>query len=383
MKIRDGYTLQKIADQTYLLPYGQNIAEHRRGIRLNESGILLWNALQQDMEEASLLSALTQHYINEVSELPALREDIHAFFRQLTSAGILYQEIPAANSTAPFYFQIGTVTLGFDGPKQLIHPSFLDFSCEAQKVDQLIRIIPGTPAAHTIGTILVRTDEITICANENSYFFLYPDSYGISECHLSKDGSRAEFYCRLPLTDDLSEKLFHAIRFTFLVRAQLHGLFALHSASVFYRGKAWLFSASAGTGKSTHAFLWNSLFQTPILNGDLNLIGLKQQEPVIYGIPWCGTSGIYSAECHSLGGITLLKQHMVDEIMDMQEDEKQLSVMQRMISPSWTPDMLRLNLDFAKQLAGRLDIYRLFCTKEDSAAITIKQAIDSSLTLHQ
>lgn len=40
---QSGYTLRKIKDTCYLLPYGQQIADQRKGMVLNETGTLLWN----------------------------------------------------------------------------------------------------------------------------------------------------------------------------------------------------------------------------------------------------------------------------------------------------------------------------------------------------
>ena len=51
-----------------------------------------------------------------------------------------------------------------------------------------------------------------------------------------------------------------------------------------------------------------------ILNGDLNLLGLENGIPILYGIPWCGTSGISSTKRVPLGGIFFLKQAARDKI---------------------------------------------------------------------
>ena len=45
MKISSGYTRTRLFHQTYLLPYGQNIADFKKGMQLNESGLLIWEAL--------------------------------------------------------------------------------------------------------------------------------------------------------------------------------------------------------------------------------------------------------------------------------------------------------------------------------------------------
>ncbi len=380
MKIRNGYMLRQIAGVSYILPVGQNIADHRRGIKLNESGLLLWNALQNQADEEELLSLLMQQYEADASDESLFREDIRHFLMQLTTLGIIYGTEASAPSSFEHYFQIGTLTLGYHGPEELIHPSFFDFACAPSQPDQAIRIIPSAPAVHPNGEILVRTKELTICKNDAHYLFLYPEGFQVAECRLSLDGSIADFYCRSPFDEKAREDLFHAIRFTFLVKAQMEGLFALHSASILYQDRAWLFAGSSGTGKSTHAALWERLFETPLLNGDLNLIGISGDVPVVYGIPWCGTSGIYTTKTYPLGGITLLKRAAENGALPMTEDERQLKVMHRLISPSWTNDMLSRNLDFAADLQTRIPVFCLQCTKETAAAHTMKQIIDDSLS---
>ena len=57
-------------------------------------------------------------------------------------------------------------------------------------------------------------------------------------------------------------------------------------------------------------------------------------------------------------------------------DQKIVRVMQRMISPVWTEDMLETNLKCAAKLAKEVPIYYLLCTKEPSAAYVMKARID-------
>lgn len=389
MKLKNGYLLHEIAGVPYLLPYGQNIADHRRSMRFNEASLLLFQTLeklalhfqdqpniQQEKIEQELLSVLLTHYQADASAKPSFLEDIRRFLWQLHAIGLLTDFTPKVPMPADVCFRIGSLTLGYRGPKDLIHPSFRDFSCGSCQPDQTIHIIPAAPAIHANGEILIRTKELAICKNESSYLFFYPADYGIAEVHLSLDGSAAEFYCPSPFCGDLSEKLFHAIRFTYLVKAQMQGLYAIHSASICYRDMAWLFSAPAGIGKSTHTAIWNRLYQTPFLNGDLNLLGIKDGIPVVYGIPWCGTSGHYTTETKPLGGIAFLKRAPFDQAHLLTKEAAQLHTIQRLISPSWTKDMLLSNLDFAAKLAEQIPLFLLECTAEDSAAIAIKREID-------
>ena len=48
-----------------------------------------------------------------------------------------------------------------------------------------------------------------------------------------------------------------------------------------------------------------------------------------------------------------------------------------MISPAWTKELLLRNLHFSEALAPLIFSCRLYCTKEPSAARTLKAAIDA------
>lgn len=129
----------------------------------------------------------------------------------------------------------------------------------------------------------------------------------IHQVHMSLDGSYVRFYCTPETSESAQENIFHATLALFpgLLHKSI-GKFAIHSASILYKEKAGLFSGHSGMGKSTHTQMWHDLLQTPYLNGDLNLLGWESGKIIVYGIPWCGTSGIYTTTDHELGGIVLL-----------------------------------------------------------------------------
>lgn len=379
LKLKKGYLLHKIADIPYILPYGQKIVDFRHSIRLNDSGLLLYQTLAEGADENMLLEALISHYQAEDSDIPALKKDVRNFLLQLEGAGILSRpkNFPAGN--ADFFFQIGPAVVAYCGPKELLMPSFFDFSCENTSADLNVNILPFAADETDNGELLIHTDEMVICKTDSCYRFIYPAGYGITEMHVSFTGENAALYCPTPYGSNLSEKIFHALRFAYLICAQRLGAFALHSASILYQEKAWLFSGSSGVGKSTHTSLWNRRYHTPYLNGDLNLLGFINDTPVVYGIPWCGTSGVYTTSNIPLGGITFLKQAPSDALLPMSGEDIALRTIQRLISPSWTEEMLLMNISFAEKLRKRAAFFHLQCTKEDSAADIMKRAIDSSL----
>ena len=92
---------------------------------------------------------------------------------------------------------------------------------------------------------------------------------------------------------------------------------------------------------------------------------------------WCGTSGIFTAEAYELGGIILLGRDLqTDYLEELNPSEKILRVMQRMISPAWTERQLSENLFFAGEIADRVPVLHLLCTKNFSAACVMKNTID-------
>ncbi len=406
MNIESEYVLAELGGQRYLLPYGQNIAEFRPGIRLNESGAFIWNALISGKSEEELPMLLAAHYHASPDELPMLRTDVASFLANLRLNGII--DRPAPNYPPPSgpcgTFLIGTIPLRICLPEASIPEEFLPFSADecrdAQNVPSLsqdaardsdgprglrrpsgltVSASNGQPKSRPTGRLLVRNDEVAIIEHPHGYCLLFPGWECVRECSIDKRAENALFYARETSGGRFREELFHGIRFAYLLNAMSHGLFAVHSASISYRGKAWLFSAPAGTGKSTHAGLWQECYGVSMLNGDLNLIGIEDGTPICYGLPWCGTSGISTRGATPLGGIVFLRQSPENRVEHLSADRRALMMVHRMISPAWTGDMLFTCLDFAKRAASAVPCFLLYCNKERAAAAACKAAIDEAI----
>lgn len=368
----------------YLLPYGQSTAGSGTVLRLNQSGSLLWDGLCRGLPENELLALLAKEYQASEDELPLLRHDMEQFFSLLTVHGILTAQTssPALSATAiapstAHTFRIGTVTISCTGADALCEQYFKSFYCDPAAPDLRINVIRHAPLQKRNGNILLRTSELILCDCGDNYLLLFSGDWFLHEMHLRKDGSAADIYCKLTCPEEHADMLFHAIRFAFLLAAQKKELFVMHSASLLYRGKAWLFSGCSGTGKSTHTALWQQEFDTPLLNGDLNLLGISDGVPVVYGLPWCGTSGIYTEKSFPLGGIVFLKQAPDNLASVLSGEASVLAILQRLISPGWTEVLARANLGFAAQLGGLVPAFSLECTKEPGAAHVMRAAIDN------
>ena len=411
IKRQEGYCLKEIAGVQYLLPYGQKVADQKKGILLNETGVFLWNELKEPMTVEKLAEKLVQYYSADgevASETQGeiqdqIRQDVKQFVQELLSLGILQECLrpvcaeetdeatyvyPTKESLAGC-LEIAGMRIVLYGSRELISPQFDAFfkDCiSAQEKSQIkmpaqmqIEILQQTPPFHPNGKICIRNEELVVSEDEQEQRFivLFPSMNQIREAHMTVDGRFVQIYVKGWDKEKTKEELFHAIRHFFLFFAQRQGFFALHSASILYRGQAWLFSGHSGMGKSTHTNLWKEQFGVEIINGDLNLIGWSESGHfIVYGMPWCGTSGIASTKSYPLGGIVLLGRSDHDHFETLSHDQKIVRVMQRMISPVWTENMLDANLTCAAKLAGEVPIHYLLCTKEPSAAQVMKARID-------
>lgn len=379
------YVLSELSGVPYLLPYGQAQMEFKRAVRLNETGAFLWKLLEKEHSREDLLAACADFYGTSEKDLPSLMADMDQFLESLTARGCLIKDttknIPKNAVEKKIY--AGSLTLKLVGAPEALSHNFDSFLCEASEhVDQTLTIYPFSSSPYINGELLLQGSVLKIIDADDRYALFFPSHEFIKEVHLSKDGSLADFYCRPPYTDNFREELFHTIRFAFLFLAQKRHMAALHSASFLYQGRAWLFSGPSGTGKSTHTNLWKELLQVPLLNGDLNLLAFEDDRPVIHGLPWCGTSQICDPGTYPLGGIILLKQADEDRVEELSPDTKRLLVLQRIISPTWTPQMFDSNLDLVNELASKIYIARLHCTKDFSAVKVMKAGIDSYLATH-
>ena len=86
MKIKDGFVLRTVGDNSVVIALGERAKEFNAMISLNEVGAFLWKQLENGAEEQGLVLALLNKY--EVDEEIA-KKDVKKFVEKLQEAELL------------------------------------------------------------------------------------------------------------------------------------------------------------------------------------------------------------------------------------------------------------------------------------------------------
>ena len=374
MKRNPYYALEMINGIPYLLPFGQNIAEQKASFQLNETGVFLWNHLDEAETERQLLDILLNDESPDSGETAGTRRELADFINMLVRAQVILRDEDTEYQRGSSV-KIAGITVTFSGLDYAVPKTFDAFrTFSPSETDLSVAIITGTGGVESGERIVIHSKELNVYERNDRWHLDFPAFDNIAAAYINKELTDAKILVRYEDEKSrLRENVFHVLRHLFLLKAQSFGLFAMHSASVLYRGQAYLFSGSGGAGKGTFARLWNETFGTEVLNGDLNLLS---DEGVVCGIPWCGTSGRYTAKDYPLGGIIFLKQAEQDHAELLEGHHKSLRIAQRLISPAYSQEQLEENIGFAVNLAKRIPCWRLQCTMNRSSAEIMRDAID-------
>ncbi len=143
----------------------------------------------------------------------------------------------------------------------------------------------------------------------------------------------------------------------------------LHASAVEVDGKAYLFSAPSGTGKSTHTSLWLKKFgdRAQILNDDKPAIRIFPDGIYVYGTPWSGKSDLNLNRKTPLQGIAFLERGEKNRIQLMPGIKAIERILEQTVRPKQKEKVEAL-LDHISNLVQRVPIYSMTCNMEPEAA---------------
>ena len=377
-KKNEFYTLQEIAGDMYLLPFGQALAEQRHGFKMNETGLYLWEKLDFCKDKEML-----SEYLNKEKGVKAnvARYNVDQFVDRLIQYRVITYETPSEDKPCKI-LNIANINVGLYGdPIFFYRDELRSFEKNSERIDISFTVKVQFPEV-VQGTVLIRTPQLVVEETREYYILFYPKQKYIHEVRFTKDGTKAIAYVYETGNDTdrrlIGDTLHNALREFYLYYAKAKGYYAINSASILYKDKAWLFAGPPGVGKTTHVELWMRLYDVECLNGDINMLAIEGRNAYVLGTPWCGTSQIYSNRTVDLGGIIFLAKDIYDHVEELDQSTKELMITQRMITPSWTVKMLEENIEFAGRLKNLVLVCKHYCTRNFESVGVIKQRIDES-----
>ncbi len=146
--------------------------------------------------------------------------------------------------------------------------------------------------------------------------------------------------------------------------------FFVHAAVVEVDGRAYAFSATSGTGKSTHISLWREYFgeSVRIINGDKPIFRKNGEGGfTAYGTPWCGKEGWHENRSAPLGSICFLERSPENYIRPLLPSEAVDRIFSQLLRPK-TRKEAEMTLSLTDQLLRTVPIYVLGCNISREAA---------------
>jgi len=146
------------------------------------------------------------------------------------------------------------------------------------------------------------------------------------------------------------------------------GVLLLHGCAVCADGRAYLFTAPSGTGKTTHARLWlENIPGAFVVNGDKPLLRLSGARCEVCGTPWAGKEGVNANVIVPLDAICFLSRGEKNEIEPASFREVMPLLLQQTYRPA-RPDAMTRTLSLVRLLGERVRFFRLRCNMDGEAA---------------
>jgi len=149
----------------------------------------------------------------------------------------------------------------------------------------------------------------------------------------------------------------------------------LHASFIEHDGKAILFTAPSGTGKSTQAELWSKHRGTEIINGDRVVIRLIDGNPYACGIPFAGSSTYCKNKTLPLAAIVFLGQAPSTSIRKLKGISAFTHIWHECTVNTWNPEDVNKATGIVLDILSKVRVFHLECTPDESAVIALEDAL--------
>ena len=153
-----------------------------------------------------------------------------------------------------------------------------------------------------------------------------------------------------------------------------HDTLLFHGSTVAVDGRAYLFTAACGTGKSTHTRLWRQVFgeRAVMVNDDKPFLKITEDGVLACGAPWSGKHGLDANITVPLAGICILERGKENVISPISPAAAMARLIHEAHCPAGRESRFR---ELVTALAEKTPLWHMTCTKDPQAAKTAYEAM--------
>lgn len=288
-------------------------------------------------------------------------------------------------------FQIGDFTFRLCCPEEVVPPeNFMKFERKAETDEDVLlsesrRIAPEYTYQIEISDVLPRPDGEVAAKRPDLVVF----RSGVGEsrligvkgresayaCYREVDENRAEVTL---VQDEIKELHIDPVFSSLLAlerRMILRDSLILHCAYMVYQGKAILFSAPSGTGKSTQADLWEKYRGSWTVNGDRALLRKAEGRWNACGWPVCGSSEICNLQDTPIYGIVMLRQGKINHAERLSPIQAFSQLYTQITINQWNREFADRAMNDIEDLISSVPVWQLTCDISEEAVQCLESVL--------
>ena len=162
----------------------------------------------------------------------------------------------------------------------------------------------------------------------------------------------------------------NALMIMFALATADKGTVLFHAAAVSYEDRGYMFLGPSGTGKSTHASLWQWYISgTALVNDDNPVVRIDEDgTATVYGSPWSGKTPCYRNVSYPLSGIVVLSQAPYNKIQRLSGIYTYAALVESISGKRWDERIADGLHQTENALASSVPVWHLECLPDEAAA---------------
>lgn len=276
------------------------------------------------------------------------------------------------------YYKICDLILAIDSEDENLYANYEAFETQAvNDPDILATVSKCKSLADPVGESILNQNIIwsVLPDKQKLNISVKPSSEVIVSMDVNDEWSKADIH----FLDNGNEWEWKRTNSLFEILFRNHLVFrkgiVLHASAIEWNGKAIVFTAPAGTGKTTQSNLWKQYMNAKVLNGDRPAIKVVDEQAYVCGTPWSGSSKEYINKDAPLHALVLLEQAPENTIQQLSPIEALTRIMPRFFLPYNDKKMMELASDTIDKILQSTPVYLLKCRPDKGAVDTLYEAL--------